>query len=95
MAQVDLKRKLIHRQAHDYKARGSVTLSRGLELGDEEKLMEDSKAGDRLKDYYLTPVFIRTQDLISIRFLHFLFLHSWFYHYPSIIGHTENVTSPA
>ena len=47
---VDVKRKLIH--SHDYKARGSVTLSRGLELG--EKLMEDSKAGDRLKDYYLS-----------------------------------------
>ena len=31
-----------------------MTLSRGLELGDEEKLMEDSKAGDRLKDYYLS-----------------------------------------
>ena len=44
MAQVDLK--LIHSQSHDYKARGSVTLSRGLELGDEEKLMEDNKAGD-------------------------------------------------
>ena len=39
---VDVKRKLIH--SHDYKARGSVTLSKGLELG--EKLMEDSKAGD-------------------------------------------------
>ena len=47
---VDVKRMLI--QSHDYKARGSVTLSRGLELG--EKLMEDSKAGDRLKDYYLS-----------------------------------------
>ena len=60
MAQVDLKRKLIHSQAYDYKVRGSVTLSRELELGDEEKLMEDSTAGDRLKDYYLTPVFTRT-----------------------------------
>ena len=60
MAQVDLKPKLIHSQAHvhDYKARGSVTLCRGLELGDEEKL---SKAGNRLKDYYLTPVFCRTR----------------------------------
>ena len=65
MAQVDLKRKLIHSQAYDYKVRGSVTLSRELELGDEEKLMEDSTAGDRLKDYYLTPVFSRTRDPIS------------------------------
>ena len=34
--------------------RGSVILSRGVELGDEEKLMEDSRAGDRLKDYNLS-----------------------------------------
>ena len=31
-----------------------MTLSRGLELGDEKKLMEDSKADDRLKDYNLS-----------------------------------------
>ena len=31
-----------------------MTFSRGLELGDEEELMEDSKVGDRLKDYYLS-----------------------------------------
>ena len=48
--------------------------------------MEDSKAGDRLNDYYLTPVFSRTRDPISDPISSFL---SWFYHYPSIIGHTE------
>ena len=52
MAQVDLKRKLIH--SHNYKA--LKRFCRGFEVGNEEKLMKDtcSKAGGQLKDYYLT-----------------------------------------